>query len=153
MFFTQTSLILLSSIYILWPKTNSSIGENISFWKVKCYEVLESMNQISSSIIGIDKSITKNCNLVYYSYMLKIFNLVLSILFYLVTFFYEMTFNVTTIASSIILDFFILKFSQIYIHFELPKNILIIGLFCLFYDMVKYIFLRPQLFLQQLSTC
>ncbi len=56
MFFPHTSNVLLSPRCILWFKVNFSKVENSSFWKVKCYETLESTNHASLQTKEIDKT-------------------------------------------------------------------------------------------------
>jgi hypothetical protein len=57
--FSHTSKVMLSLRFILWPKVKSLKVENTSFWKVKCCEVLESMNQISLQTTKTNKIIAK----------------------------------------------------------------------------------------------
>jgi hypothetical protein len=56
---TCTSNVLLFPRYILWFKLNSLKVKNISFWKIRCCEALESTNHVSLQIAKIGKTIMK----------------------------------------------------------------------------------------------
>jgi hypothetical protein len=72
----------------MWLKVKSLKVENTSFWKVKCYEALELMNQISLQTTKINKVIAKSLILLVLATCMKnlwigSFNLVFFILHFL----------------------------------------------------------------------
>ncbi len=119
---TCTSNVLLFLRYILWFKLNSLKVKNISFWKIRCCEALESTYHVSLQIAKIGKTIMRILFFTFCGYLWRTFEFVIPILFLLVIFSCKMTFSATIIRSPPFVLLFIFELPPIYKPFELLKN-------------------------------